>query len=1310
MVRIAWNERRWMWSLIASIAVAAAAGGAQQRQTSERPYTTWREYAGSADSMQYSALDQIDRTNVRQLRQAWFYRVAGEPVRLPFNPLVVDDVMFVAGAKNVVVALDAATGAERWVSSAQATERGLAYWESADRSDRRLILTTNGGLREIDARTGKSIATFGVNGAVDMRTGDPRRLGGPNKTPPRIFESLIIVGSNTGEGYGSPPGDLRAFDVITGRLVWTFHTIPRPGEFGYDTWPPDAWKYAGGANTWGEVTVDAKNGIVFFPTGSPTHDLYGADRAGDNLFGNCLLALDARTGKRRWHFQTVHHDLWDYDLTAAPKLLTIRDPAGSGNTIDVVAQAGKTGFLYVFERLTGKPVWPIEERPVPVSEVPGEVSSRTQPIPTKPPPFARQVFRADDVNPFMSADEQEQLRKAVREAANEGVFTPSSHLRYHIQFPGAWGGANWGSTAADPASGMLFVRSLEMPSYRKMSVNAPAPAAAPFTGTEQQKEGMTTYVLICAACHGPGQAPMKSPARLGADGFRQLVRQGKEQMPAFPEAVLPAAKLAALEAYLIGLPLVDSEQGDEGLLRLPPNPNRYVGPATRYSGSFSAGWYTSNGLPAVGPPWTQLVAYDLNSGTIKWRVADGQAPGLAERDVPLTGTVRPRNGPVVTGGGLVFVANSQDRMLRAYDKDTGSVVWSHELEANPEGIPAVYQIGGRQMIAFAAGASWGSGTDPVWKNAFHRKPARIEAQGYYAFALPAPQAAAQQKPAFERAAGALERVTWRTRTLVGDDRLTNWNFAIRGDGHSFLETVVRADAAIVDFVEAASTQKVSAQLPKTLDHNLTPEEIASIRAQMGPVKLLTYRAESLGDSTSLQKTLAFAKAMGAETVVVPSSARSIASLDALAEQTGINVAVMADAARPTRLMKELEGKNKRLGIGIDTGVWAQEGIRAADGLALVKDRLLYLNLRDRSARGNVLLGQGTAGLTAFFQRLDALAIRPLSMTLDTTGVVKPSSDLSGLYAAIDAFEQVVQPAYGANFTAFSKTRPIRWDVVMPGKGETPNPEALRKSADDVRERIVAAIPRQPYAKPKKRRKLLVIESLHGMSHNTIPHTNVMIEQMGKITGAWEAEFNNDLDNLKYPKIKEYDGVFLNSTVGELLADPAVREGLARFVREGGGLGGVHGTPWTSRNWDEFADMIGAQSAPHRIEQGVMKVYDPASPLMKPFGGKDLNFREEYYRFEHEGRGRLRWDQVRVLLTVELDNPAIEPRPWTGYKRPDNVYPVAWIRSYGKGRVFYNSLGHMPETFMTPEIVGHFLAGLQFMLGDLDADATPNPRK
>ena len=687
--------------------------------------------------MQYSALAQINRNNVRQLERTWFYHVPGEPERLVFNPLIVDNVMYVAGVRGVVVALDATTGKELWMSTLRTPERGLAYWESKDRSDRRLILTTNNGIREIDARNGRQITSFGTNGFVDMRVGTPRRNAGPPNTPGRVFENLVIVGSNTGEGYGSPPGDIRAYDVVTGRLVWTFHTIPRPGEYGYETWPEAAFRYAGGANTWGDLTVDEKNGIVFLPTGSPTHDLYGGDRQGDNLFGNCLLALDAHTGKRRWHFQMVHHDLWDYDNAASPKLLTVRH---EGKPVDVVALAGKTGFLYVFERTTGKPLWPIEERPVPKSDVPGEFSSLTQPFPTKPPPFSRQSFTPDEVNPYVGAEEQAKLKQLVREAANDGVFTPSSHRRPHIQFPGAWGGGNWGSTAGDPETGMLYIRTLEMISYRTMSLVTPdggrgqGAAGAPLAAREQQ--GHDVYMSRCAGCHGPGQMPIKSITVLGSPAFKAIVRRGANQMPGYPESSMSASTLDALESYLASLPTSDEVAGNPSEIRLPQNPNRYQGPPTRYGGSFSAGWYTSNGYPVNGPPWSQLVAYDLNEGTIKWRVADGDAPGLAEKGIKGTGTVRPRNGPVVTAGGLVIIANSQDRMLRAFDKETGKVLWEHELEANPEGIPAVYQVNGRQFIAFAAGASWGTGGDPVWRNPLHRKQGKLEAQGYHVFALP----------------------------------------------------------------------------------------------------------------------------------------------------------------------------------------------------------------------------------------------------------------------------------------------------------------------------------------------------------------------------------------------------------------------------------------------------------------------------------------------------------------------------------------------------------------------------------------------
>jgi type 1 glutamine amidotransferase len=566
-----------------------------------------------------------------------------------------------------------------------------------------------------------------------------------------------------------------------------------------------------------------------------------------------------------------------------------------------------------------------------------------------------------------------------------------------------------------------------------------------------------------------------------------------------------------------------------------------------------------------------------------------------------------------------------------------------------------------------------------------------------------------QAPAFARASDALDKVTWRTRTLVGDERLTRWKFAVRPDGLTLLDAVVRADALVVDFVEGRSGQRVSAALPKPLDAQLTAAEIATIRAGMGTIRLLTYRVDTLGaDAAARRQVLQFAKAMGAETVVVPGDT-SLQGLGALADEAGVNVALLGTPERLASLMTALQGQSARLGVGIDTGAWLEANRAPSDALAAVADRLRYVNLRDRAALGassrNARLGEGAGKLDAFFQELNRRDIRPLAMTLDTAAIVSTPADL---FPAVAAFEKTVQPAYGHFFTEFSKSRPTRWDLVTPAKGQTLTAEEIKTGNDEARRKIEAALPRQAYAKPKKARTLLVIESLHGMSHNTIPHTNVMLERLGVVTGAWKTVFSNDLSNLTYPKIKAYDAIFLNSIVGEAFAEPAVRDGLSRFVREGGGLAGIHGTPWASRNWDEFADMIGAQDAPHRTEQGIMRVYDQASPIMKPLAGKALNMKEEYYRFNVDGPHRLRWSDVHVLMTVDLDDLKVEPRPWTGYTRPDKIYPVSWIRSYGKGRVFYSSIGHMPETFMTPELVGHFFAGVQFVLGDLEADTTPNP--
>jgi type 1 glutamine amidotransferase len=606
---------------------------------------------------------------------------------------------------------------------------------------------------------------------------------------------------------------------------------------------------------------------------------------------------------------------------------------------------------------------------------------------------------------------------------------------------------------------------------------------------------------------------------------------------------------------------------------------------------------------------------------------------------------------------------------------------------------------------------------------------RITIAALFAACITTLVAQQNQAPAFPRAADALERVTWRTRTLVANDRLTNWDLAIPGMGLTFLESVVRADAALVPFVEASSTQRVSQQVQKNLDYNLTAAEVAAVRAGMGQnVRVGAYRVDNLSaDAATRRRVFELAQDLGATTIVVPGNT-DFAGLDTLAEEFRVTVAVLSSSAET---MKAMEGRSRRLGVGIDTGQWAQDGTNVREGIGRVKDRLLYVLVRDRSARGanaqNVAPGKGVANLREFFAELERQDDRqistrlggdgspvvttrvPIAMTIDTTGVVKAPADL---FTAVAAFEDVVQIAYATNFNEYSRTRPIRFDVVTPSRGETLAPAEIERRAADTRARIDAAISNKPFATPRRPRKLLVIESLEGMSHNTIPHTNVMIQRMGEKTGAWTTVFSNDLSNLRYPKVKEYDAIFLNSIVGEFLPDPALRADLVRYVNEGGGVGGIHGTPWASRNWDEFAEMIGAQNAPHRIESGIIRLYDKSSPLVGPFNNEDLPHREEYYRFEHEGPTRVRWNNVRVLLTVDLDEkvPNSTDKPWQGYRRPDKVYPLAWIREYGKGRVFYNSMGHMPETFMRPEIVGHFLVGMQYILGDVDANATPNPPK
>jgi quinoprotein glucose dehydrogenase len=684
----------------------------------------WPVYLGDKARSHFSTLTQLHPGNVGQLSVAWTYHCGDarndNQSQIQCNPLIVDGVLYGTTPQLKLVGLQAATGRELWrfdpfasssKGGAVGVNRGVVYWREGD--DRRILFSADHFLYAIDAQTGRPATGFGTNGRVDIKEGLGRDVSGlyvVSTTPGVVFGNLLFLPLRVGEGPApAAPGHIRAYDIRTGKIAWTFHTIPYPGEEGADTWPPDAWTYVGGANCWAGMALDEGRGILYVPTGSAAFDFWGGNRIGQDLYANCLLALDANTGRRLWHFQFVHHDLWDRDLPAPPSLLTVKR---NGQQIDAVAQTTKSGHVFVFNRQTGEPLFPIEERQVPPSDLQGEATWPTQPLPVKPAPFARQLFTYDEITDISPESHRAALDQFVRLRPHVPFAPPSTQGT--IVFPGFDGGGEWGGAATD-SDGVLYVNANEMAWILTMVPTRTGSNAAAATGQR-------VFVQICAACHGlegRGNAAQNVPSlveiskKMSREDIVHLLQTGRGTMPSF--GFLSEPQKRSVADHVLG-----NKPSEEAASRAGEVAGDEVLGGIPYSFTGYNRWLDTNGYPAVKPPWGTINAIDLNTGEFRWKVRLGEDQALTARGVPPTG-LENYGGPLVTAGGLVFIAASKDEMFRAFDQHTGKLLWQTRLSAGGYATPATYSIDGQQYVVIACGGG---------------KMGTKSGDAYVAFALP----------------------------------------------------------------------------------------------------------------------------------------------------------------------------------------------------------------------------------------------------------------------------------------------------------------------------------------------------------------------------------------------------------------------------------------------------------------------------------------------------------------------------------------------------------------------------------------------
>ncbi len=679
----------------------------------DKRFTTWRVTGGSKENTRYSTLTQIDTTNVSQLTMAWKYSSGDKDTvnnsQIQCNPIIVDGVLYGTSPQLKLLAIDAATGNLKWVFDPQAEKsdmasfvrfilnnnRGVTYWE--DKEDKRILYTVGASLFAINAADGRPVSSFGSDGKVDLHEGlgrDVKDLYVASTSPGIIFQDAFIIGSRVSEGSDAAPGHIRAYDVRTGKQRWIFHTIPQPGEFGFDTWEDStAYQHIGGANSWSGFSLDEKRGILFAPTGSASFDFYGGKRKGANLFANCLIALDAATGKYIWHFQFVHHDVWDKDLPTPPSLVTItRD----GKKIDAVAQPTKFGFVYVFERETGKPLFPIEEVPVPTNtELKGEKLWPTQPIPTLPKPFIRQTFTEADLNDMLPDSSFQDIKTRYQQYDKGNMFTPPS-LRGTVFYPGLDGGAEWGGSAFDPETNRLYVNANEIPwAIGMKEVDIGAPKEESYLAA-----GKRLYGQNCMACHGPDRKGAGNfPTLIGVETkynektLAELIASGRRMMPAF--AGLSKEESSTIASYVLNLTALQQKR----FVSKPVAIDSFRSLPYTITGYHK--FQSKEGYPAIKPPWGSLNAVNLATGEIDWKITLGEYPEFKSKGI-ITGSEN-YGGPVVTAGGVLFIAATRDGKFRAFNKDNGKLLWETNLPTAAFATPATYEVNGKQYIAVACG-------------------------------------------------------------------------------------------------------------------------------------------------------------------------------------------------------------------------------------------------------------------------------------------------------------------------------------------------------------------------------------------------------------------------------------------------------------------------------------------------------------------------------------------------------------------------------------------------------------------------------